>query len=105
MMLSQSSLDTWRYWFTSETVEGLSLALEGIHDKACSVHAHARCGVLGDRVIWMTDDFLEEDTEHTAGLLLVDVDETRDTLVTVKKARRRMAGLVMPWMLSRRTLR
>ena len=61
---------------TSETVEGLSLALEGVND------VHGRDGLttsmlgVGDGV---ADDVLKEDLEHTAGLL---VDETGDTLDT-----------------------
>ena len=61
---------------TSETVKGLSLALEGVDD------VHGRDGLttsmlgVGDGV---ADDVLKEDLEHTAGLL---VDETGDTLDT-----------------------
>jgi hypothetical protein len=58
-------------------------------------------GVLyvGDSV---ADDILEEDFEHTAGLL---VDEPGDALdAAPQRASLRIASLVMSWMLSWRTL-
>jgi hypothetical protein len=61
---------------TSKTVEGLSLALEGIYD----IHG---CDSLMTRMLsvghTVTDDILEEDLKHTAGLL---IDETGDMLHT-----------------------
>ena len=61
---------------TSETVESLSLTLEGIDD----IHGgdSLTTGVLsvGNRV---ANDVLEEDLQHTASLF---IDETRDTLDT-----------------------
>jgi len=80
---------------TSETVEGATLALEGVDD----IHGGdgLPLGVLGvgDGV---TDDVLQEDLQDSTGLL---VDEIRFT--PPRRARRRMAGLVIPWMLSRNT--
>jgi hypothetical protein len=72
---------------TSETVEGLSLTLEGVDD------VHGRDGLttsmlgVGDGV---TDDVLKEDLEHTAGLL---VDETGDTLDTATTSETADGGL------------
>ncbi|KAL7544595.1 hypothetical protein ACHAWF_007978, partial [Thalassiosira exigua] len=59
---------------SAEAVEGLSLALEGVHN----VHGSdgLAASVLGVRD-GVTDDVLEEDLEHSPSLL---VDETRDTL-------------------------
>ena len=78
-----------RYYciLTSETVEGLSLALEGVDD------VHGRDSLttsmlgVGDGV---TDDVLKEDLEHTTGLL---VDETRDTLDTTTTSETADGGL------------
>ena len=72
---------------TSETVEGLSLALEGIYDvHGCDSLTTSMLSV-GHRV---TDDVLKEDLEHTAGLL---VDETGDTLDTATTSETADGGL------------
>mmetsp|Transcript_9064 Transcript_9064/g.22108 ORF Transcript_9064/g.22108 Transcript_9064/m.22108 type:complete len:110 (+) Transcript_9064:374-703(+) len=72
--LSQCELTEGSNFLSAETIEGLSLTLEGIH----YVHGSDRltAGVLrvGDGI---TDDVLEEDLEDAAGLL---VDETGDAL-------------------------
>ena len=80
----------------AEAVEGAALALERVDD----VHGGdgLAAGVLG--VGHVTDDVLGEDLEDTAGLLVDEGDALDTTGIG-----RRMAGLVMPWMLSRRTLR
>ena len=82
----------------AEAVEGAALALERVDD----VHGGdgLAAGVLGVGH-GVTDDVLEEDLEDTAGLL-VDEAEMLDTTTACEAA---VAGLVMPWMLSRRTLR
>ena len=61
---------------TTETVEGLALALERVHHVEGGDRLAAGVLGVGDGV---TDDVLEEGLEHTAGLL---VDETGDTLHT-----------------------
>jgi hypothetical protein len=61
---------------TSETVEGLSLTLEGIDNIHGSDSLAAGVLSVGNRV---TDDVLEEDLQHTTSLF---IDETRDTLDT-----------------------
>ena len=56
----------------AEAVQGAALALERVHD--VEGRDGLAAGVLGVGH-GVTDDILEEDLEHTAGLL---VDETRD---------------------------
>ena len=72
---------------SAETVEGLSLTLEGVDD----IHGgdSLTAGVLGvgDRV---TDDVLKEDLEDTTGLF---VDETGDTLDTTTTGETADSGL------------
>ena len=72
---------------SAETVEGLSLTLEGVDD----IHSgdSLTAGVLGvgDRV---TDDVLKEDLEDTTGLF---VDETGDTLDTTTTSETADSGL------------
>ena len=72
---------------SAETVEGLSLTLEGVHD----IHSDdsLTAGVLGvgDRV---TDDIFKEDLENTTGLF---VDETGDTLDTTTTSETADSGL------------
>ena len=72
---------------SAETVEGLSLTLEGVDD----IHGDdsLTAGVLGvgDRV---TDDVLKEDLEDTTGLF---VDETGDTLDTTTTGETADSGL------------
>ena len=60
----------------SKPVQGASLALEGVHDVHGSHSLAASMLSVGDSI---TDDVLEEDLEHRAGLL---VDKTRDALDT-----------------------
>jgi hypothetical protein len=72
---------------------------------------------VGDGI---TDDALEEGLENTTGLFVDHCSAVRYALVGCRskgnllaeirftpprRARRRMAGLVIPWMLSRRILR
>ncbi|KAI8491235.1 hypothetical protein Bbelb_308680 [Branchiostoma belcheri] len=84
----------------TEAVQGATLAFESVDN----VHGGDRLalGVLGvcDRI---ADDILEEDLENASGLLVDYRPEIR--LTPPRRARRRIAGLVMPWMLSRSTLR
>ena len=72
---------------TAETVESAALALEGVDD----VHGGdgLALGVLGvgDSI---ADDVLEEDLEHTAGLL---VDQTGDSLDTTTASQTADGGL------------
>jgi len=74
-------------YLTSETVKGLALALEGVHD----IHGRDSLATsvlgVGDRV---TDDILKEDLEDTASLL---VDETTDTLDTATTSQTADRGL------------
>lgn len=105
---------------TSETVEGAALALEGVDDVEGGDGLALGVLGVGDSV---TDDTLKEGLEDGAGLL---VDHCRwgqrdvsrggvccreqDLLAEIRltpprRARRRIAGLVIPWMLSRRILR
>ena len=85
----------WR--LASEAVDGSSLALEGVDDVEGGDGLAAGVLCVGDRV---TDDGLQERLEDSAGLL---VDEAGDSLDSA--AAGETAGLVIPWMLSRRTLR
>lgn len=72
---------------SAETVEGLSLTLEGVDD----IHSDdsLTTGVLGvgDRV---TDDVLKEDLKDTTSLF---VDETGDTLDTTTTSETADSGL------------
>eukprot|EP00571_Detonula_confervacea_P016137 CAMPEP_0172311780 /NCGR_PEP_ID=MMETSP1058-20130122/15773_1 /TAXON_ID=83371 /ORGANISM="Detonula confervacea, Strain CCMP 353" /LENGTH=83 /DNA_ID=CAMNT_0013025069 /DNA_START=153 /DNA_END=401 /DNA_ORIENTATION=- len=61
---------------SAETVEGLSLALERVDNVHRSDSLTTSVLGVGDRI---ADDVLEEDLEHSTGLL---VDETGDTLDT-----------------------
>ena len=72
----KSRLMDWRRKLTSESVQGTSLPLEGIHD----VHG-SDCLPLGMLSVChgITDDVLQENFENSTGLL---VDEARDTLDT-----------------------
>ena len=72
---------------SAESVEGLSLALEGVDNVHGSDSLTASVLSVGDRV---TDDVLEEDLEHTTGLL---VDETGDTLDTATTSETTDSGL------------
>jgi hypothetical protein len=71
----------------SEPVEGAALSLEGVHDVEGRDGLAAGVLGVGDGV---TDDVLEEDLEHTAGLL---VDEARDTLDTASAGQTADGGL------------
>ena len=74
-------------YLSAETVEGLSLTLEGVYD----IHGDngLTTSMLGvsDRV---TDDVLKEDLEDTTGLF---VDETGDTLDTTTTSETADSGL------------
>jgi len=73
----------WAENLPAETVEGLSLALEGVHD----VHGSdgLATGVLGvgDGVAY---DVLEEDLEDAAGLLVDEAGDALDTATTGEAA-------------------
>jgi hypothetical protein len=104
---------------TTETVEGAALTLESVDNvKRGDGLALGVLGV-GDGV---TDDTLEEGLEDSTGLLvdhcgalvtglgLTEAGWRWNVLAEIRltpprRARRRMAGLVIPWMLSRRILR
>jgi hypothetical protein len=101
----------------AETVEGTALALEGVDDVQGG--DGLALGVLGVGNS-VTDNTLEEGLEDTTGLFVDHCGDVRDVperrrgwegllaeirLTPPRRARRRMAGLVMPWMLSRRILR
>ena len=83
MIIQPAQLCFCSYYLTSETVEGLSLALEGVDN------IHGRDSLttsmlsVGDRV---TDDILKEDLKHTAGLLINETGDTLDTTTTSKTA-------------------
>ena len=72
---------------TTESVERASLSLERVDD------VHGRDG-LSARMLGVchciTDDMLEEDFEHSAGLL---VDQTRDTLHSAAASQTTNGGL------------
>ncbi|KAL7527152.1 hypothetical protein ACHAXR_001831 [Thalassiosira sp. AJA248-18] len=72
---------------SAKTIEGLSLALEGVDDVHGGDSLTASVLGVGDRV---TDDVLKEDLEHTTGLL---VDETGDTLDTATTSETADGGL------------
>ena len=72
---------------TSESVEGLSLTLQGVDNVHGSDGLTTSVLGVGDRV---PDDVLKEDLEHTAGLL---VDETGDTLHTSTTSETANGGL------------
>mmetsp|Transcript_10602 Transcript_10602/g.18054 ORF Transcript_10602/g.18054 Transcript_10602/m.18054 type:complete len:129 (-) Transcript_10602:63-449(-) len=72
---------------SAETVEGLSLTLEGVDDIHGGDSLTASMLGVGNRV---TDDILKEDLEHTTGLL---VDETGDTLDTTTTSETADSGL------------
>ena len=83
---------------TAEAVQSTTLTLERIDN----VHGGdgLSLGMLGVRD-GISDHVLQEHLEHTAGLL---VDETAQALHTTSTSET-TDGLVMPWMLSRNTLR
>ena len=72
---------------SAETVEGLSLTLEGVDDIHSGDSLTAGMLGVGDRV---TDDVLKEDLEDTTGLF---VDETGDTLDTTTTGETADSGL------------
>jgi hypothetical protein len=101
---------------TTETIQSPALTLEGVDDIERGDGLALGVLSVGDGV---TDDTLEEGLENTTGLL---VDHWRGLaakgrkahrrnslaeirLTPPRRARRRIAGLVIPWMLSRRILR
>jgi len=71
----------------AEAVEGAALSLERVHDVEGRDGLTAGVLGVGDGV---ADDVLEEDLEHTAGLL---VDEARDTLDTASAGQTADGGL------------
>jgi len=75
------------HYLASKTVEGASLALEGVDDVESSHGLAAGVLGVGDGV---ADDVLEEDLEDTAGLL---VDESRDALDTTTASQAADRGL------------
>ena len=87
------------YSLTAKSVQSTALSFQSVH------HIHGchslPLGVLGV-CHSITDHVLEENFENTTSLL---VDQARVRLTPPRRARRRMAGLVMPWMLSRRIFR
>ena len=72
----------------SETVEGLSLTLEGVDHIHGGNSLTASVLSVGDTI---TDHILQEDLEHTTGLL---INETRDTLHTTTTGKTANSGLV-----------
>ncbi len=71
----------------AEAVQGAALALEGVHDVQGSHGLTASVLSVGHSV---ADDVLQEDLEHTAGLL---VDEAADTLDTTTTCQTTDGGL------------
>jgi len=72
---------------SSESVEGASLALEGVHDIHGGHGLAASVLGVGDGI---TDDILKEDLEDSAGLF---VDESRDALDTTTAGQTADGGL------------
>ena len=72
---------------TSETVEGLSLTLQGVDDVHGGDSLTASMLGVGDTV---ADDVLEEDLEDSTSLF---VDETRDALDTTSAGKTADGGL------------
>ena len=68
---------------SSESVEGLSLTLEGIDDIHGSDSLTTSMLSVGNGV---SDDVLEEDLEHAAGLLVDEAGDTLDTATTGETA-------------------
>ena len=86
-MLLHSSWYVVADYLSAESVEGLALTLEGVHD----VHGRDSLAASVLRVgHGVTDDVLEEDLEHTTGLF---VNETRDTLGTTTTSKTADSGL------------
>ncbi len=106
---------------TTETVQGAALSLQLVDDVQRGDGLALGVLGVGDGI---TDDALEEGLEDTSGLLVDhcaaglaqpgSMDQTliwRENLLAEirftppRRARRRIAGLVIPWMLSRRIFR
>jgi hypothetical protein len=103
---------------TTETVQGASLSLKCVDNVEGGDGLALGVLSVGDGV---TDDTLKEGLQHTTGLLVDhwvrlagEEGEQRERmrgllaeirLTPPRRARRRIAGLVIPWMLSRRILR
>jgi hypothetical protein len=101
---------------STETVKGTALALECVNyiERGDSLALSVLC--VGDSI---TNDTLEEGLQNTTSLLVnhcyvLDVLNSQDTddnllaeirLTPPRRARRLIAGFVIPWMLSRRILR
>ncbi|KAH3942269.1 hypothetical protein HBH98_212480 [Parastagonospora nodorum] len=115
--VSQARTIRERRSLTTETVEGTALALERVDDVEGGDGLALGVLGVGDGV---ADHTLEERLEDTTGLFVDHWEVVRiwdsgsevekDLLAEIRltpprRARRRMAGLVIPWMLSRRILR
>ena len=102
---------------TTETVEGTALALESVDDVEGGDGLALGVLGVGDSI---ANDALKEGLQDTTGLFVdhcsdVSYHSTRqqgkdDLLAEIRltpprRARRRIAGLVIPWMLSRKILR
>ena len=72
---------------SAEAVEGLALTLEGVDDVHGGDGLAASVLGVGDAI---TDNVLEEDLQHSTGLL---VDESRDTLDTSTTSQTANGGL------------
>lgn len=103
---------------TTETVEGTALSLEGVDNVEGGDSLALGVLSVGDGV---TDNTLEEGLEDTTGLFVDHCGRVSDDVAMVRyelrnllaeirltpprRARRRIAGLVIPWMLSRKIFR
>jgi hypothetical protein len=102
---------------TTETVEGTALALERVDNVEGGDSLALGVLSVGDSI---ANNALEEGLQDTTGLLVdhyggvstisVQHQGNEDLLAEIRltpprRARRRMAGLVIPWMLSRKILR
>ena len=82
-MISQSYQCVLTGYLSAKTVEGLSLALEGVDNVHSSDSLPASVLGVGDRV---TDDVLKEDLKHTTRLLIDETGDTLDTATTSETA-------------------
>ena len=101
---------------STETVEGTALALQSVDNIEGCHSLSLRVLSIGDGI---TDDTLKEGLQNTTSLFIdhccrVSIGGSGDDEVNLlaeirftppRRARRRMAGLVIPWMLSRRIFR
>jgi len=106
-----------RRHLTTKTVESTALALECVDNVEGGDSLALGVLGVGDGI---TDDALEEGLQDTAGLFVDHCDcvsiasmqrRSKGSLLAEirltppRRARRRIAGLVIPWMLSRKILR